>query len=67
MPSAIAATPERSMEKVCLALERPGASSVSPMRRSRPACTSSKNSSPVGEECRPILRIGFDWVRPGMP
>ncbi len=42
-------------------------SSVSPIRRSLPTRTSSRNSSPVGDECMPILRSGFDCVRPGMP
>ena len=36
MPSAMAATPVRSIEKVSLAPERAGTSSVSPIRRSRP-------------------------------
>ena len=26
-----------------------------------------KNSSPVGEACWPILRMGLDWVSPSMP
>src|SRR5437899_4087708 len=56
MPSAIATTPVRSWENVCFAPERAGASSVSPISRSRPACTSSRKSSPVGDEWRPINR-----------
>ena len=69
MPSAIAATPDRSIENVSLAPSRPpaGTSSVSPSSRSRPARTSVRNSSPVGDECIPILRNGFDCSRPGMP
>ncbi len=69
MPSAMAATPERSMLNVALAPSRPpeATSSVSPMRRSLPTRTSERNSSPVGEECMPILRSGLDCSRPGMP
>ena len=26
-----------------------------------------RNSSPVGDECMPILRSGFDCSRPGIP
>ena len=69
MPSDIAATPERSIENVSLAPSRPpaGTSSVSPMSRSTPTRTSSRNSSPVGELCMPILRRGLDCTSPGMP
>ena len=69
IPSAIAATPERSIENVSLAPSRPpaGTSSVSPISRSLPTRTSVRNSSPVGDECMPILRSGFDCSRPGMP
>ena len=69
IPSDIAATPERSIEKVSLAPSRPpaGTSSVSPMRRSLPTRTSVRNSSPVGEECMPILRSGLLCSKPGMP
>jgi len=67
MPSAIAATPVRSIENVSLAPSRDGTFSVSPSSRSFSARTSSRKSSPVGEECRPILRSGFDCVRPGIP
>ena len=71
MPSAIAATPDRSMTNVALLASRPplprNASSLSPSSRSRPTRTSSRNSIPVGDECRPILRNGFDCSRPGMP
>ena len=37
------------------------------MSRSRPTRTSLRNSSPVGDECIPILRSGFDCSRPGIP
>src|SRR5205809_924672 len=60
MPSAIAGTPARSCEKVCLAPARAGTSSVSPSSRSRPTRTSSRKSSPVGEEWRPIFSIGLE-------
>jgi hypothetical protein len=63
----MAATPERSMEKVSLAPERARESSFPPSSRSGPTFRSCTNSSPVGDECNPILRIGFDWVRPGIP
>ncbi len=64
----IATTPERSAPKVDFAPPRPpAASSLSPMSRSLPARTLSRNSSPVGEECMPILRSAFDWVSPSMP
>ncbi len=32
-----------------------------------PTRTSVRNSSPVGDECMPILRSGLDCSRPGMP
>src|SRR5947208_15343382 len=66
MPRDMAATPERSMEKVALASSRPPptTSSVSPKRRSRPTRTSVRNSCPVGEECKPILRRGLDCSNP---
>ncbi len=32
-----------------------------------PTRTSSRNNSPVGDECIPILRSGLLWVRPGIP
>jgi hypothetical protein len=70
MPSDMAATPERSIEKVSLAPLFPAAaarSSLSPSRRSLPARTSERKSSPVGELWSPILRIGFDCTRPDMP
>ncbi len=71
MPSAIAATPERSMTNVAFEASRPAdppnASSLSPSSRSRPTRTSSRNNIPVGDECRPILRSGFDCSNPGMP
>ena len=71
MPSAIAATPERSITNVAFDASRPwlppNASSLSPSRRSRPTRTSSRNNMPVGDECSPILRNGFDCSRPGMP
>src|SRR5215211_4374666 len=70
IPSAIAATPERSIENVSLAAARPllaAASSDSPIRRSIPTRTSVRNSWPVGDECIPIFRSGFDCSRPGMP
>ncbi len=71
MPSAMAATPERSIEKVSLAPSRPprlpSSAFSPPSRRSIPQATSVAKSSPVGEECRPILRIGLLCVSPGMP
>ena len=67
MPSAIAATPVRSIENVSFAPERDCPSSVSPSSRSRPTRTSDRNSSPVGDECRPIFRSGFDCSSPGIP
>ena len=71
MPSAIAATPERSITNVAFDASRPAdppkASSLSPSKRSRPTRTSSRNSMPVGDEWRPILRSGFDCSSPGIP
>ena len=67
MPSAMAATPERSIEKVSLAPESARLRALPPSRRSAPAETSCRKSSRVGELCRPILRSGLLWVRPGMP
>ena len=67
MPSDIAATPVRSTENACFAPSRYGTSSVSPSSRSLPARTSSRKSIPVGDECMPILRIGFVCSKPGMP
>jgi hypothetical protein len=57
----------RSIVKVAFAPWRPGTSSVSPRSRSGSQKTSSRKSSPVGEEWRPIFRSGFDCTRPGMP
>ena len=71
MPSAIAATPDRSMTNVAFEASRPlpppYASSLSPSKRSRPTRTSSRNNMPVGDECKPILRSGFDCSSPGIP
>ena len=69
MPSAMAATPDRSCWNVALAADRPPPSgvSVSPTSRSRPTRTSVRNSSPVGELCIPIFLSGFDCSRPGVP
>ena len=66
----MAATPARSVTKFPLALSRPSfppVPSVSPSSRSLPTRTSVRKSSPVGEECRPILRNGLDCSSPGMP
>ncbi len=67
MPSAIAATPERSIEKVALAPELARLLALPPSRRSGPTLTSCRKSSPVGDEWTPILRMGFDWTSPSMP
>ena len=68
-PRDMAATPARSVTKLALAESRPLSSrtSVSPRRCSLPTRTSVRKSSPVGEECRPILRSGLDCSRPGVP
>ena len=70
IPSAMVATPIRSAVKLDRADSRPSPlrpSSDSPSSRSRPRRTSSKNSSPVGELCKPIFFSGALCVRPGMP
>ncbi len=67
-PSDMAASPARSVTKFPLAESRPlppRSSSVSPSRWSLPTRTSVRKSSPVGEECSPILRKGLDCSRPG--
>ena len=67
MPSAIAATPDRSMENVSLVPELCRVTGLPPSNRSFPAITSDKNNSPVGDECSPIFRMGLVCVSPSMP
>ena len=58
MPHAIAGMPERSLPRLSFVSLAAAALSLPPSRCSTPSCTSSKNTSLVGESRMPIFLNG---------